>query len=66
MNFIFILGPNVSVGPGVHVGAGVRLRESIVLADAHLEAHCCVLHAVIGWRSRVGMQFFSPYPIIQI
>uniref|UniRef100_A0A0N5B003 NTP_transferase domain-containing protein n=1 Tax=Syphacia muris TaxID=451379 RepID=A0A0N5B003_9BILA len=48
------IGPNVSIGPNARIGLGVRVRESIVLGDAVLEDHCCVLHSVIGWRSVVG------------
>ncbi|CAD5207425.1 unnamed protein product [Bursaphelenchus okinawaensis] len=45
------IGPNVSIGAGAVIGAGVRIRESIILPDCVLEEHCCVLNAVVGWRS---------------
>uniref|UniRef100_A0A1I7SBW9 NTP_transferase domain-containing protein n=2 Tax=Bursaphelenchus xylophilus TaxID=6326 RepID=A0A1I7SBW9_BURXY len=45
------IGPNVSIGAGAVIGAGVRVRESIILPECVLEEHCCVLHAVVGWRS---------------
>ena len=48
------LGPNVSIGAGVRVCGGVRIANCIVLEDAVLDAHCCLLNAVIGWRSTVG------------
>lgn len=30
------------------------MQESIILADAVVNEHACVLHSVIGWRSVVG------------
>ncbi|VDD91193.1 unnamed protein product [Enterobius vermicularis] len=48
------IGPNVSIGANARIGFGVRVRESIVLGEAVLKEHCCVLHSVIGWRSVVG------------
>ncbi|EFN63031.1 Mannose-1-phosphate guanyltransferase alpha [Camponotus floridanus] len=49
-----ILGPNVSIGPNTTIGAGVRIRESIVLANAHIQAHSLILHSIIGTGTNVG------------
>uniref|UniRef100_A0A8C6WRD0 GDP-mannose pyrophosphorylase Aa n=1 Tax=Neogobius melanostomus TaxID=47308 RepID=A0A8C6WRD0_9GOBI len=49
-----MLGPNVSVGMGVTIGAGVRVRESIILHNATLQDHCCVLNSIVGWESTIG------------
>lgn len=48
------IGPNVSIGRNVTVGAGARIRESIILDDANVGEHACVLHAIIGWKCVVG------------
>lgn len=48
------LGPNVSVGPGVRIQAGARVKDSILLSNAQLARHSCVLNAVIGWDSAIG------------
>lgn len=48
------LGPNVSIGPRAVIGAGARVKESIVLEDAEIKHDACVLHAIVGWNSRVG------------
>lgn len=48
------LGPNVSVGANAMIGPGVRIRETIVLADAQIQAHSIVLHSIVGRGSRVG------------
>lgn len=48
------LGPNVSIGPNTTIGAGVRIRESIVLANAHIQAHSLILHSIIGTGTNVG------------
>uniref|UniRef100_A0AC35UB79 Protein kinase domain-containing protein n=1 Tax=Rhabditophanes sp. KR3021 TaxID=114890 RepID=A0AC35UB79_9BILA len=48
------IGPNVSIGAGVVVSAGVRIREAIVLAESVIEEHACVLHSIIGWKSKIG------------
>ncbi|KAL3479942.1 nucleotide-diphospho-sugar transferase [Aspergillus californicus] len=48
------LGPNVSIGPRVIVGAGARIKDSIVLEDVEIKHDACVMHAIIGWNSRVG------------
>ncbi|XP_005099945.1 mannose-1-phosphate guanyltransferase alpha-B isoform X2 [Aplysia californica] len=50
-----VLGPNVTIGRNVTVCEGVRVRETIVLEGATLQAHCCVLHSIVGWHSTVGM-----------
>ncbi|XP_046386433.1 mannose-1-phosphate guanyltransferase alpha-A [Ischnura elegans] len=49
-----VLGPNVSVGKGAVVGPGVRIRESILLAGAHVSDHSLVLYSVLGSGSMVG------------
>ncbi|KAL2217535.1 nucleotide-diphospho-sugar transferase [Thermoascus aurantiacus ATCC 26904] len=48
------LGPNVSIGPRAVIGAGARVKDAIVLEDAEIKHDACVLHAIIGWSSRVG------------
>jgi len=48
------LGPHVSIGPNVRIGPGVRVKNSIVLDNVHLKAHCCILNSIIGWYSIVG------------
>lgn len=53
-SIILQLGPNVSIGPNAVLGAGVRIRESIVLADAQIQAHSVVLHSIVGRSSIVG------------
>ncbi|XP_059167206.1 mannose-1-phosphate guanyltransferase alpha-B-like isoform X2 [Physella acuta] len=50
-----VLGPNVTIGRNVTVGEGVRVRETIVLEGANLQAHCCILHSIVGWQSTVGV-----------
>uniref|UniRef100_A0A2C9JK36 Uncharacterized protein n=1 Tax=Biomphalaria glabrata TaxID=6526 RepID=A0A2C9JK36_BIOGL len=50
-----VLGPNVTIGKGVTVGEGVRVRETIILEGATLQAHCCILHSIVGWHSTVGV-----------
>ncbi|KAH9488109.1 hypothetical protein Btru_065389 [Bulinus truncatus] len=50
-----VLGPNVTIGKGVSVGEGVRVRETIILEGATLQAHCCILHSIVGWHSSVGV-----------
>ncbi|XP_043277781.1 mannose-1-phosphate guanyltransferase alpha-A [Venturia canescens] len=49
-----VLGPNVSIGPCARIEAGVRIRESIVLADAQIQAHSIVLHSIVGRSSTIG------------
>ncbi|XP_076641930.1 GDP-mannose pyrophosphorylase A isoform X2 [Halictus rubicundus] len=49
-----MLGPNVSIGPNAIVAPGVRIRESIILANAHIQAHSIVLHSIVGKSSYVG------------
>lgn len=48
------IGPNVSIGPNAKIGKGVRIKESIILGDAQISKHACVLHSVVGWRSVIG------------
>uniref|UniRef100_A0A0B6ZV73 Uncharacterized protein n=1 Tax=Arion vulgaris TaxID=1028688 RepID=A0A0B6ZV73_9EUPU len=50
-----VLGPNVTIGRNVTVGEGVRVRETILLEGATLQAHCCVLHSIVGWHSTIGV-----------
>lgn len=49
-----VLGPNVSIGKNVTVGAGVRIKESIILGNATIQQHSCVLYSIVGWNSTVG------------
>jgi len=49
-----VLGPNVTVSAGVVIGGGVRIRESIILEDATIGEHCCILYSIVGWNSVVG------------
>lgn len=44
----------MSVGPNTTIGPGVRIRESIVLANAHIQAHSLILHSIIGTGTSVG------------
>lgn len=48
------MGPNVSIGPNATIAPGVRVRESIILANAHIQAHSIVLHSIVGKSSYVG------------
>lgn len=36
------------------IEAGVRIKESIVLANAHIQAHTIILNSIIGKDSHVG------------
>ena len=49
-----VLGPNVSIGPNAVIALGVRIRESIILANAHVQSHSIVLHSIVGKGSYVG------------
>ena len=49
------LGPNVSVGKNAVIGPGCRVRESVVLDGATLGDNCCIINAIIGWHSSIGM-----------
>lgn len=49
-----VLGPNVTICADVVVSAGARVRNSIVLGQAKLLDHCCVLNSIIGWHSTIG------------
>lgn len=49
-----VLGPNVTISAGVVIGGGVRIRESIVLEQATIHEHCCILYAIVGWNTVVG------------
>ncbi|KAG2174008.1 hypothetical protein INT44_000122 [Umbelopsis vinacea] len=48
------IGPNVSIGPRAVIGKGVRIKDAIVLDNVVINAGSCVLHAVVGWDSRIG------------
>ena len=48
------LGPNVSIGFGVNIGPGVRIRESIILGNAIVQNHSCILYSIVGWNSTIG------------
>ena len=48
------LGPNVSIGKNVTIGAGVRVKESIILGNAAIQDHSCVLYSIVGWNSTIG------------
>lgn len=49
-----VLGPNVSIGANTVIAPGVRIKESIVLANAHIQAHSVILHSIVGKGSYVG------------
>lgn len=49
-----VLGPNVSIGPNTIIAPGVRIKESIVLANAHIQAHSVILHSIVGKSTYVG------------
>lgn len=49
-----VLTGGTVVHPGAVIGAGARLESALVLAGAHLDAHCQVLRSVIGRRAHVG------------
>ncbi len=44
----------MSIGFGVTIGPGVRIRESIILGNAVVQSHACILHSIIGWDSTIG------------
>ncbi|KAI5282332.1 hypothetical protein KEM54_002833, partial [Ascosphaera aggregata] len=48
------LGPHVSIGARAVIGPGVRIKEAIVLDDSEVRHDACIMHAIIGWSSRVG------------
>lgn len=48
------LGPNVSIGPNTIIESGVRIRESIILANVHIQAHSLILYSIIGTSTNVG------------
>lgn len=45
----------MTIGPNVVVGAGARIKDAIILDDSEVRDHACVLNAIIGWRSHVGV-----------
>jgi len=49
-----VIGPNVTVSAGVVIGGGVRIRESIILENATIKEHCCILYSIVGWNTVVG------------
>jgi len=50
-----LIGPNVTIGKNVKIGPGVRVQHSIILDDAEIRDHACVLWSIIGWKSVVGV-----------
>lgn len=48
------IGPNVSIGPGVTIGYGCRIKDAIILDGAEIKHSASVLHAIVGWESKVG------------
>jgi len=48
------LGPYASIGANAKIGPGVRVRNSIVLDNANLKSHSCVLNSIVGWHSQIG------------
>ncbi|KAG2180805.1 hypothetical protein INT43_008384 [Umbelopsis isabellina] len=52
------IGPNVSIGPRAVIGKGtegLRLALAVHLIDIlSMQAGSCILHAVVGWDSRIG------------
>jgi mannose-1-phosphate guanylyltransferase len=48
------LGPNVSISAGVRILAGARIKDAIILDGAEIKHNACVLHAIVGWDSKVG------------
>jgi mannose-1-phosphate guanylyltransferase len=48
------IGPNVSISANARVGPGARVKDSIILSGAEIAPHAVILHAIIGWDSRVG------------
>ncbi|KAJ2556864.1 hypothetical protein EV175_001715 [Coemansia sp. RSA 1933] len=48
------IGPNVSIHARATVGAGVRISDSIVLDNVQIKDNAAVLHAIVGWDSRIG------------
>ena len=49
-----VIGPNVTVSAGVVIAGGVRIRESIILENATINEHCCILYSIVGWNTVVG------------
>lgn len=49
-----VIGPNVTICADVRIEPGVRVRNSIILDDAKLSSHSCVINSIIGWQSTVG------------
>uniref|UniRef100_A0A6B2L5H0 Uncharacterized protein n=1 Tax=Arcella intermedia TaxID=1963864 RepID=A0A6B2L5H0_9EUKA len=49
------IGPNVYIGPNTTVGAGARVHNSIVLNNVKIKEHACVMYAIIGNDSIVGI-----------
>jgi mannose-1-phosphate guanylyltransferase len=48
------IGPNAFIGPRVLIGRGVRVRDAIVLDGVEIKNQSCVIHAVVGWESKIG------------
>ncbi|KAI5285499.1 Proteasome subunit alpha type-2 [Ascosphaera atra] len=48
------LGPHVSIGARAVIGPGARIKEAIILDDTEVRHDACIMHAIVGWSSRVG------------
>ena len=48
------IGPNVFVGPRVILSRGVRVKDSIILDGVEVKNDSCIIHAVVGWESKIG------------
>eukprot|EP01134_Creolimax_fragrantissima_P004809 CFRG4809T1 len=48
------IGPDAVIGPRTQIMAGARVSNSIVMEDAIIEEHACVLNAIIGMRCTIG------------
>ena len=48
------IGPNAFIGPRVLIGRGVRVRDAIVLDGVEIKNESCVIHAVVGWETKIG------------
>ncbi|KAJ1986313.1 hypothetical protein GGI25_000778 [Coemansia spiralis] len=48
------IGPNVSIHARAIIGPGVRINDSIVLDNVNIKENAAILHAIVGWDSRIG------------
>ena len=44
----------MTIGPRAIIGKGVRIKDSIILDNAEIKNHSCILYSIIGWGSKVG------------